>query len=127
MAERSFSPFEGELFYICVPCAYDRIHDRTRDAKTEYIFVSSEKSSFTCIKCQQSFHRVLQAKIITSRQTPFQRCGECLETFQTACELFYHSYVHSGEWPYRCLACLQGFATNSFWKDIGNKAKWFAN
>ncbi|GFR05052.1 hypothetical protein TNCT_464041 [Trichonephila clavata] len=108
MAQRNLSPSERELFYNCLSCARAR-----KETKIEFTFVSSEEPSFSFKKCRQSFQHGFQVKKINSNHTPCHRCEECNETFPSRRMLIYHSYGHSGDWPFRCLICLQGFATNS--------------
>ncbi|CAH1777394.1 unnamed protein product, partial [Owenia fusiformis] len=37
-------------------------------------------------------------------------CKACLKTFTKKCSLQYHTNIHTGERPYKCLQCRQGFA-----------------
>ncbi|GFY62454.1 hypothetical protein TNIN_135001 [Trichonephila inaurata madagascariensis] len=109
MAERNDSPVEGELFYICFPC----VRVRRLGTKIEFVYVSSEESTFTCRRCQRSCKFVLQAVKVPPHHRLSHLCSECNQRFSTPSDLFNHSYGHSGDWPFRCRLCYEGFAMNS--------------
>ncbi|GFY78940.1 hypothetical protein TNIN_420821 [Trichonephila inaurata madagascariensis] len=109
MAQSNVHPTKEVCTYFCVRC-----RDRLFYKKMVITYIFSPESCFKCVECGEAFKSVF--KVGKSVSTASHRCGICSETFQSITTLTYHSYRHSGEWPFRCSHCSKGFAAPSNWK-----------
>ncbi|GFY24377.1 hypothetical protein TNCV_1014251 [Trichonephila clavipes] len=108
MAEGNVHPPEGEISYICSSCKTE-----SEDIASNFTYFISLELCFTCTHCGEEFQTGFKREKLNSSDKPSHRCEECGMTFRAPCDLLYHSFDHSGEWPHRCVYCGTGFAIPS--------------
>ncbi|GFY48426.1 hypothetical protein TNIN_68371 [Trichonephila inaurata madagascariensis] len=98
---------ESTISYICTSCKKPQ-----QGTNCNFIFVGSLQFCFTCKQCGEKIDYGFKTEKRNSNDTPSHRCDVCGNSFKYASKLLHHSYVHSDNWPYRCLICRKGFITS---------------
>ncbi|GFY48425.1 hypothetical protein TNIN_68361 [Trichonephila inaurata madagascariensis] len=86
---------------------------KKKGTNCNFIFVGSLRFCFTCKQCGEKIDYGFKTEKRNSSDTPSHRCDVCGNAFTHAFKLLRHSYIHSDNWPYRCLVCHKGFIAPS--------------
>ncbi|GFQ75851.1 hypothetical protein TNCT_222461 [Trichonephila clavata] len=108
MAESKVNPTEEEFSYFC-----DHCKKGFKRKRLSFISISSLQEEFTCIKCEIAFANGFKLKKSDFPVSYPHSCEVCGMRFQTSTLLLYHSYYHTGAWPFKCPFCRMGFPIKS--------------
>ncbi|GFR25876.1 hypothetical protein TNCT_422351 [Trichonephila clavata] len=111
MAEAKVNPTEEDFYYSCCRCRMG-----FRSIWLSFIPISSQKSEFTCVKCGIAFSNGFKVKKSDFDHIYPHPCEICGMRFQNSTQLLYHSYHHTGAWPFKCPFCRMGFTAKSYFE-----------
>ncbi|KAE9528684.1 hypothetical protein AGLY_012259 [Aphis glycines] len=85
----------------------------TDKCNTRHIKICSEKPTFTCDMCKQSFYKkkLLITHILNHSKDKSKKCGNKSYDFSSSLET--HKLVHTGENPYNCVVCNKLFSVST--------------
>ncbi|GFX83615.1 hypothetical protein TNCV_325641 [Trichonephila clavipes] len=107
MAEANINRTGEKLSYFCYHCK-----ERFISIQHSFINISSDETEFKCVKCKRTFASGFKIKNSDFDDNYPHRCEVCGLAFRTSTKLLYHSYRHSGDWPFKCHFCQKGFSMN---------------
>ncbi|GFR25883.1 hypothetical protein TNCT_422381 [Trichonephila clavata] len=111
MAEAEVNTTEEKFYSFCYGCKMGY-----RKTWLPFISISSEGKLFQCVQCKIRFSFGFKMKKWYFDDTYPHRCEVCEKRYEHSSQLLYHSYHHTGAWPFKCHFCGIGFAVNSLYE-----------